>query len=55
MKLRFVPFTTRTSSRVLAEPTTAAASVIERAALEAFERFSPRAVRLVGVRAELSR
>jgi DNA polymerase-4 len=54
VKLRFVPFTTRTSSRVLAEPTTSAPA-IEQAALEAFARFSPRAVRLVGVRAGLER
>ncbi|WP_426566286.1 DNA polymerase IV [Angustibacter sp. McL0619] len=54
IKLRFVPFTTRTSSRVLPAPTTAAAA-IEQAALEAFDRFAPRAVRLVGVRAELIR
>jgi DNA polymerase-4 len=54
IKLRFVPFTTRTSSRVLPEPTTEA-DAIEQAALEAFARFTPRGVRLVGVRAELSR
>ena len=54
LKLRFVPFSTRTSSRVLPEPTTSA-TAIEQAALEAFARFPPRAVRLVGVRAELSR
>ena len=53
LKLRFVPFTTRTASRVLPAPS-AAAEAIERAALEAFARFEPRGVRLVGVRAELS-
>ena len=54
VKVRFVPFTTHTSSRVLAEPT-AQVGPIEQAALEAFGRFTPRAVRLVGVRAELAR
>jgi hypothetical protein len=39
---------------VLPEPTTSP-TAIEQAALEAFARFAPRAVRLVGVRAELSR
>ena len=52
--LRFAPFTTRSHSRTLAEPTTDA-PVIEAAALDLLDRFtSPRPVRLVGVRAEFA-
>ncbi len=55
VKVRYVPFFTETHSRVLATPTVEA-DAIEQAALEALERFTPgRAVRLLGVRAELER
>ena len=55
VKVRYVPFTTVTHSRTLGEPTVDP-SEIERAALEALDRFSPgRAVRLLGVRTELVR
>jgi DNA polymerase IV len=51
--VRFAPFTTRTHSTTLAEPTGDPAA-IETAALETLSRFtSRRPVRLVGVRAEL--
>jgi DNA polymerase-4 len=54
VKVRFVPFTTRTRSVTLTEPTDDAA-VIEAAALEVLGRFTTRrAVRLVGVRAEFA-
>lgn len=53
--VRFVPFTTRTRSTTLAEPT-ADPALIEAAALDVLGRFTPgRAVRLVGVRAEFPR
>jgi DNA polymerase-4 len=52
VKVRFVPFTTRTRSATLAEPTDDTA-VIEAAALDVLDRFTTRRpVRLVGVRAE---
>jgi DNA polymerase IV len=52
VKVRYKPFFTETHSRVTSEPTTDAA-LIERAALEALERFeSRRPVRLLGVRAD---
>jgi DNA polymerase-4 len=55
VKVRYVPFFTVTHSRVLKPPTVEAAE-IERAALEALDRFTPdRPVRLVGVRTELER
>ncbi len=55
VKVRYVPFFTETHSRTLATPTVDA-DTIERAALEALERFTPdRAVRLLGVRTELAR
>jgi nucleotidyltransferase/DNA polymerase involved in DNA repair len=55
VKLRFVPFITVTHSRVLREPTVDP-EAIERAALDALDRFSPgRPVRLIGVRTELER
>jgi DNA polymerase-4 len=55
VKVRFVPFTTVTHSRTLGTPTVDPAA-IERAALEALDRFSAgRAVRLLGVRTELAR
>jgi DNA polymerase-4 len=50
--VRFAPFSTRSRSMTLGEPTSDAAK-LEAAALEVLERFSPgRPVRLVGVRAE---
>jgi DNA polymerase-4 len=50
--VRFAPFTTRSRSMTLEEPTSDAAK-LEAAALEVLGRFSPgRPVRLVGVRAE---
>ena len=50
--VRFAPFTTRSRSMTLAEPTSDAAK-LQAAALEVLARFSPgRPVRLVGVRAE---
>jgi nucleotidyltransferase/DNA polymerase involved in DNA repair len=55
VKVRFVPFTTVTHSRALGTPTVDA-DAIEQAALETLDRFTPgRAVRLLGVRAELER
>ena len=55
VKVRYVPFITVTHSRKLSTPTTDA-DAIERAALEALDRFTPgRPVRLLGVRTELER
>ncbi len=54
VKVRYVPFFTETHGRVVAPPSTEP-DVVVSAAIEAFERFEPRAVRLVGVRAELAR
>ncbi len=52
VKVRFVPFTTRTRGQALAPPTDDA-DLVEVAALAALERFTTRrAVRLLGVRAE---
>ena len=54
MKLRYAPFETRTRSLTLPAPTTEAADVAA-AALELLTRFDQsRAVRLVGVRAEMA-
>jgi DNA polymerase IV len=54
VKVRFAPFFTQTRSVTLAEPTRDAA-VIERAALDALDRFDlGRPVRLLGVRADLA-
>jgi DNA polymerase-4 len=53
MKLRYAPFETRTRSLTLPRPTTQAAPITD-AALELLGRFDQnRAVRLVGVRAEM--
>jgi DNA polymerase-4 len=53
--VRFAPFTTKTRSMTLPEPTSDAAT-LEAAALDVLGRFTPgRAVRLVGVRAEFPR
>jgi DNA polymerase-4 len=53
MKLRYAPFETRTRSLTLADPTRDADRITD-AALELLDRFDQtRAVRLVGVRAEL--
>jgi DNA polymerase-4 len=53
MKLRYAPFETRTRSLTLAHPTTEADRITD-AALELLSRFDrSRAVRLVGVRAEM--
>jgi len=55
VKVRFAPFTTKTRSMTLPEPTSDTAA-LEAAALAVLERFTPgRPVRLVGVRAELAR
>jgi nucleotidyltransferase/DNA polymerase involved in DNA repair len=55
VKVRYVPFTTRTRTRSLTEPTTESAA-IERAALDALGRFTTRRpVRLLGVRVEFAR
>jgi DNA polymerase-4 len=54
VKVRFVPFFTQTHGRVLPEPSTSREALLT-AATEAFARFAPRPVRLVGVRAELVR
>jgi DNA polymerase-4 len=55
VKVRYVPFTTRTRTRTLSEPATDT-SAIEQAALEALDRFTTRRpVRLLGVRAEFAR
>jgi DNA polymerase-4 len=52
VKVRYVPFTTRTRTRTLSAPT-ARKALIEEAALAALDRFTTRrAVRLLGVRAE---
>ena len=52
VKLRFIPFTTRTRGQALAVPSSEP-DVITQAALSALERFTHRRpVRLVGVRAE---
>jgi DNA polymerase IV len=52
--VRFAPFTTRTRSITLDEPTSDTAA-IEAAALDVLDRFTPgRPVRLVGVRVEFS-
>jgi DNA polymerase IV len=54
VKVRFAPFTTKTRSMTLPEPTSDTAT-LEAAALEVLERFHPgKPVRLVGVRAELA-
>jgi DNA polymerase-4 len=54
VKVRFVPFTTRTRSQALNEPTGDLAA-LELAALAALEKFTTRrAVRLLGVRAEFA-
>ncbi len=54
VKVRFAPFTTKTRSMTLPEPTSDTAA-LEAAALAVLERFTQgRPVRLVGVRAELS-
>jgi DNA polymerase-4 len=53
VKVRFVPFTTRTHGQAVAAPT---GSAVEQAALAALARFTTRRpVRLVGVRAEFER
>ena len=53
--VRFAPFTTKTRSMTLPEPTSDAAA-LEAAALSVLGRFTPgRPVRLVGVRAEFGR
>ena len=55
VKVRFAPFTTKTRSMTLPEPTSDTAA-LQAAALTVLERFTPgRPVRLVGVRAELAR
>jgi nucleotidyltransferase/DNA polymerase involved in DNA repair len=55
VKVRYVPFTTRTRTRTLAEPATDTAA-IEQAALDALDRLTTRRpVRLLGVRAEFAR
>ena len=55
VKVRYAPFITVTHSRTLAEPSVDP-DTIERAAVEALERFTPgRPVRLIGVRTELQR
>jgi DNA polymerase-4 len=55
VKVRFAPFTTKSRSMTLPEPTSETAA-LEAAALAVLERFTPgRPVRLVGVRAELTR
>jgi DNA polymerase-4 len=55
VKVRFVPFTTVTHSRTLGAATVNP-DLIEQAALEALDRFTPgRSVRLLGVRTELQR
>lgn len=55
VKVRYVPFTTRTRTRSLTEPATESAA-IERAAVEALGRFTTRRpVRLLGVRVEFAR
>jgi DNA polymerase-4 len=54
VKVRFVPFTTRTRSTTLAEPTSDPAT-IEATALDLLDRFTARRpVRLVGVRADFA-
>ena len=54
VKVRFAPFVTKTRSVTLAEPTAEAAAIAE-GARRALERFElDRAVRLLGVRAELA-
>jgi DNA polymerase IV len=54
VKVRFAPFTTKTRSMTLPEPTSDPAA-LEAAALTVLERFTPgRPVRLVGVRAEFA-
>jgi DNA polymerase IV len=54
VKVRFVPFTTRTRSTTLAEPTSDPAT-IEATALDLLDRFTVRRpVRLVGVRADFA-
>ena len=54
MKLRYAPFETRSRSLTLPGPTSEAAD-IEAAALQLLTRFDQtRAVRLVGVRAEMA-
>lgn len=55
VKVRYVPFTTRTHGRTLGDPTTEA-EAIEDAAIAALDRFTEgRPVRLLGVRAEFAR
>jgi len=55
VKVRYAPFFTETHARTLAEPTVDVPA-IEKAALEALDRFAPdRPVRLLGVRTELAR
>jgi DNA polymerase-4 len=55
VKVRYAPFITRTHGHPLGQPT-AESALIERAALEALDRFPERRpVRLLGVRAELTR
>ena len=55
VKVRYVPFTTRTHGHPLGTPTTEVAA-IEQAALAALDRFTERRpVRLLGVRAEFTR
>jgi nucleotidyltransferase/DNA polymerase involved in DNA repair len=55
VKVRYVPFTTRTHGQALGTPTTEV-TAIERAALAALDRFTERRpVRLLGVRAEFAR
>jgi DNA polymerase-4 len=55
VKVRYIPFTTRTRSRTLATPTKDP-RMIEHAALEALDRFKTRLpVRLLGVRADFGR
>lgn len=54
LKVRYVPFVTRTSSMPLAEPTTDAATLGD-AAVSLLDRFDhTRAVRLIGVRLEMA-
>jgi DNA polymerase-4 len=55
VKVRFVPFTTRTQGHTM-HPATDSAEAIEAAAIVALDRFTTRrAVRLIGVRAEFAR
>lgn len=54
LKVRYAPFFTRTFSRTLPEPTSDAATILTQTRALAARRQPDRAIRLLGVRLEMS-